>query len=157
MLQGGLRPITCCSPTLPDELSSFPLGSSGSWQLQSAQRPQHAPGANLIKTLRKHQLQQEQSATSTQGPAQEPSAAALAQGRGSLASSVSKWAMMPCAEESSWLSAEASTLTAAGGLAQESSSYGQRRAAIPAANRAMLDRQVSSTDLMYSIHLVNIR
>lgn len=62
---------------------------------------------------------------------------------GGLASSASQWPLLPCAEESSWLSAEGSKLAAAGGLLQEASAYGQRRAAIPAANRAMLDRQVS--------------
>lgn len=57
-----------------------------------------------------------------------------------------RWALMPCAEESSWLSAEGSKVSlaaGAGALEQERSGYGQRRAAIPAANRAMLDGQVS--------------
>jgi hypothetical protein len=70
-----------------------------------------------------------------------PAAADAAAGVG-LASSVSQWPLLPCAEESSWLSAEGSKLSAAGGLLPEASAYGQRRAAIPAANRAVLDRQV---------------
>lgn len=47
-------------------------------------------------------------------------------------------------QEESWLSEECSKLFAAAvGLAQEHSSCGQRRMAMPAANRAMLERQVS--------------
>jgi hypothetical protein len=62
---------------------------------------------------------------------------------------------MPCAEESSWLSVEGSKVSlaaGAGALEQERSGYGQRRAAIPAANRAMLDRQVrkASTGKVYT-------
>lgn len=66
-----------------------------------------------------------------------------------LAASTSHWALMPCAEESSWLSAECSKLSAAAGLGTEhSSSRGQRRAALPAANRAMLERQVRAPTIL---------
>jgi hypothetical protein len=61
----GLRPITCSSPILPDDPSGLIPNSSSSWQLRSAQHTQH--GTNLIRSMRKQQLQQEQSAASLQG------------------------------------------------------------------------------------------
>jgi hypothetical protein len=75
--------------------------------------------------------------------------------RGMYCMLLCRWALMPCAEESSWLSVEGSKVSlaaGAGALEQERSGYGQRRAAIPAANRAMLDRQVrkASTGKVYT-------
>jgi hypothetical protein len=117
------------------------------------QHTQHAPGPNLIRTLRQQQLMQERSTASGlageasgRGLAGEASAPVLACTTGpGLTASTSHWPILPCAEESSWLSAECSKLSAAAGLGTEhSSSRCQRRAALPAANRAMLERQVSS-------------
>lgn len=143
---GGLRPITCSSPTLPDDPSGFlpACRSSRNWLRQSAAQQQPAPtGPNLIRTLRQQQLQQENSALSAHYSGAAAAEAADAAAGGRLASSVSQ-PLLPCAEESSWLSAEGSKLSATGGLLQEASAYGQRRAAIPAANRAMLDRQIKT-------------
>jgi hypothetical protein len=98
--------------------------------------------------MRQQQLMQERSTASGlageashRGLAGEASGPVLAYTTGQgLTASSSHWGLMPCAE-SSWLSAE----SAAAGIGTEhSSSRGQRRAALPAANRAMLERQVST-------------
>lgn len=61
--------------------------------------------------------------------------------------------LVPVAEESSWLLPESSKLSAGGGALQaEHSSCCQRRMALPAANRAMLERQVRG--LLAALHAV---
>lgn len=130
----GLRPITCSSPQLPDDPSGLlPTSSS---RISCHPHP-HPHNPNLIRSMMQQQLQQERSAASMHGHAGQASSAG-----GVLASSASKWAVVPCAEESSWLSAEGSRLSAAGGADHELCGNQRRTATIPAANRAMLDRQV---------------
>jgi len=130
-LQGALRPITCCSPTLPNDPSDLMAHNSchsvATQQAQAACLHRPIGGQSLPPKL----------------PATKSQEATASRNCGGL---------VPVAEESSWLLPESSKLSAAGGALQAEHSSCQRRTALPAANRAMLERQVR--DRLAAVHTV---
>lgn len=161
-----MRPIACCSPSLPEDASSLLLHFRSTRTSRQQQRPSTTPAADAwhlsvsspTSAAATTGQPQDAIATGTGGGCSPPGQATLAghqggSGLGAVSSSAALWGMVqprPPPEESSFLSGEDSRLSAAGaaagGSGQEGGAAGagccRRNGLIPAAHRMQLERQV---------------